>query len=62
MAAKALKPCPFCGGDAKFVEMYVHKDEVRGFVKCAKTKSCCEQSVITLKDDAFRKWNTRVNR
>ena len=62
MAAKALKPCPFCGGDAKFVEMYVHKDEVRGFVKCAKTKSCCEQSVITLKDDGCRKRNTRVNR
>lgn len=62
MKADVLKPCPFCGGDAKFVEMYVHKDEIRGFVKCAKTKPCCEQSVIALKDYAVKRWNIRTNR
>lgn len=60
---KQLKPCPFCGGEAR-IYVYDHFDEYQGNlttyrVECAK----CWASVglYTTDKKAIEMWNRRVN-
>lgn len=56
-----LKPCPFCGGSARFVELRYDKYSA-GFVKCNKKGiACCEQSVVQTREKAVEAWNRRVS-
>lgn len=51
-----LKPCPFCGGEAEFVDCEVNP---RWFVRC-KRYYCVEQRGIwATKSEAARLWNRR---
>ncbi len=58
-----LKTCPFCGGEARYVEMYAHSEsgESSGFVKCGKIVPCCEQGSILPKKSAYIRWNRRAD-
>lgn len=55
-----LKPCPFCGGVARFAKTFVMQSEERQIVYCgkcwARTASCDTQ------EEAADFWNTRVER
>lgn len=55
-----LKPCPFCGGVARFGKVFVMQSEERQIVYCgkcwARTASCDTQ------EEAADFWNTRVER
>ncbi len=62
-----LKPCPFCGGEAKIVftaEVY-NIDDVKkkfGYVRCGKDyPNCCviQDNEIDL-DQAIEAWNRRA--
>lgn len=54
-----LKPCPFCGGKAKFVELdATPNEEPRGYVRCVEW--CCEQSRKMNKTIAIEEWNWRA--
>lgn len=56
-----LKPCPFCGGEAVYVQLYSDgKKESRGYVKCKASPSCCEQTIVTIRETVCEKWNRRV--
>ena len=51
-----LKPCPFCGGEASFVNCELPP---QWFVRCA--KGCCEQSKLYMsKSSARTAWNKRA--
>lgn len=51
---KDLKPCPFCGGEAKLNKMGYK--EV-GFVRCQKCRAT--NGIITQEHTAIKSWNTR---
>lgn len=54
-----LKPCPFCGGAAKFVELHAAPDEEpRGYIRCV--HMCCEQGHVQTKSNAGEDWNRRA--
>jgi Lar family restriction alleviation protein len=57
MDAKELKPCPFCGGDAKLIQGFEPLDD-SFFVDCQK----CEMSgqIVSTRDAAIDAWNRRA--
>ena len=51
-----LKPCPFCGGEASFVNCEIPP---QWYVRCS--KGCCEQTKLYLsKAEAKKAWNRRT--
>ena len=51
-----LKPCPFCGGEASFVNCEIPP---QWYVRCS--KGCCEQTKLYLsKAEAKKAWNRRI--
>lgn len=62
-----LKPCPFCGGEAKLVitAMVYGLDDIKrkyGYVRCGRDyPRCCVQQPDEVRlEDAIEAWNTRV--
>lgn len=61
MSENNLKPCPFCGGEAK-----LHKEKLDIFgvmrdcysVYC--TKCCCQTQYSGSENEAVRDWNKRT--
>ena len=54
-----LKPCPFCGGEAEFIELHATPDgNTRGYFRCK--HMCCEQGLTRDKDVAEEEWNRRA--
>jgi len=54
-----LKPCPFCGGEAKLVENDYHDYSIG----CEINSGCVAEGNIdywTSKEEVIRLWNTRV--
>ena len=52
-----LKPCPFCGGEAKLHEQKHREYASTYYVEC---KNCeCKTIEFLNKDDACERWNTR---
>ena len=51
-----LKPCPFCGGEAKIV--YIDIGTTACYVQCKNL--CCHQSKVRLLDKAVEAWNERT--
>lgn len=49
-----LKPCPFCGGEAKVIES-------KGLYWVACMKCCASADVIDDRDKAIEAWNRRVS-
>ena len=58
-----LKPCPFCGGEAMYVELYAHSatGESAGYVRCSRPIPCVEQTNMHSKKYAYKKWNRRAD-
>ena len=55
-----LKPCPFCGGEAKFVVVRAAPNErPEGFIRCE--NMCCEQCFVRSEDVAEEEWNRRIS-
>lgn len=54
-----LKPCPFCGGEAK-IERY---DSSLTYVKCANSKCPVDPCTMSCRsrEQAIKIWNTRFN-
>lgn len=55
-----LKPCPFCGGKAEYMEHFVNGDPER-FISCSK----CDASSPTTSnyvdwEDSIKAWNKRI--
>lgn len=51
-----LKPCPFCGGEAKYVSL----SSIVGRVIC-KNKYCLgTQEMVRTKEEAIKAWNRRA--
>lgn len=57
-----LKPCPFCGGKAKFVLTFTAGGLEYGYVRCAKKyPNCCVyQNKERKLNDAIEAWNRRA--
>lgn len=53
-----IKPCPKCGGEAKFIKLF-DKNWYNGFIRC--TECLLEGRVYTSKQNAVKAWNRRVN-
>lgn len=66
--SRELKPCPFCGGNAKLIETYKYvglsKPIPRYFVRC--DNDDCNVYVATCNSDteeeAIEAWNRRVTK
>lgn len=57
-----LKPCPFCGGEAKIAEKDFVKNFVRYSLWTAVCQKCGMQTRLKFSDeDAAIAWNRRVN-
>lgn len=54
MTDKKLKPCPFCGGEARIKNFYGNR-----FVQCEDCRTTT--SVYSKKEKAIAVWNTRTN-
>ena len=55
-----LKPCPFCGGEAKFHITSIPLGEtLKGYFQCE--NFCCEQCHVQSIDDAADDWNRRAD-
>lgn len=54
-----LKPCPFCGGEAK-MERY---DSSLMYIRCSNNKCLVDPKTVFCKssEQAIRIWNTRFN-
>lgn len=55
--AEELKPCPFCGGEARDYQIPQRNGEPLYFVECIEcwAASCCYQT----REDALMMWNNR---
>lgn len=55
-----LKPCPFCGGEARFNYRTSSYDgsEMYG-AECIQTGCCSIPPIYTTKEQAMTKWNRR---
>lgn len=54
-----LKPCPFCGGEAEVIEIYLY-GKVKGYM--AHCNKCgCELKCYTSKQNAKNSWNRRAD-
>ena len=55
MQSMELKPCPFCGSEAKLFEQFPYK------VYCSKTSCICSAATVGFMslDEAVKAWNTR---
>ena len=53
-----LKPCPFCGGEAKIVRLFT-STRYDCFVKCTKCDN--ESGLYTSKQNAVKEWNRRFD-
>lgn len=58
-----LKPCPFCGAKAMYVELYSNSKtgESSGYVRCSRPVPCVSQPNMRSKNTVYKKWNRRVN-
>ena len=58
-----LKPCPFCGKEAIYVELYANSKtgESCGYVRCGRPIPCVAQPNIRSKKTVYKKWNRRAN-
>ena len=58
-----LKSCPFCGGEAKYVELYASREsgESSGYIRCAKIIPCVAQPNVRSKEYCYKKWNRRAD-
>ena len=61
MKEPKLKPCPFCGGEAKIREVPVHS--IRGEEKIYEIdcQGCSCEIQGNTKEEAAQEWNTRTN-
>jgi hypothetical protein len=62
-AARAIKPCPFCGSKADFEydpwnDEDQSGDDGSGYVEC----SACDASISGYVDDVIEKWNSRPSK
>jgi Lar family restriction alleviation protein len=61
--SEALKPCPFCGGVARFLEVEEEQNMGAVVVECIRCH-CCTACVFPAKDDArphaSELWNRRT--
>ena len=57
-----LKACPFCGGEAKYIELHRDKSgDSSGYIRCMKTIPCVAQGNVRSKSYCYKKWNRRAN-
>lgn len=55
-----LKPCPFCGGKAKYIQIMAKTE--RGYADVVQCIECFAGTRYGKdKDEAFALWNRRVN-
>lgn len=54
--SETLKPCPFCGSEAKIV----HFSQDACYVKCENYDCMAGQKVYDTKADAIAAWNNRT--
>ena len=54
-----LKPCPFCGGEAKLIDPYVSTNRWAYFIECQNCKAT--KGYYQNKKVAINAWNTRVD-
>ncbi len=58
MSSEAIKPCPFCEGEAQMIPRAMPAS-VRYYVEC---EECgCSQLTHRLEADAITEWNTRTD-
>lgn len=51
-----LKPCPFCGADAKVTNHGSFK-----IAECSNLSMLCPNPTMTVYNDDFKYWNTRID-
>lgn len=58
---QSLRECPFCGGEAMYVELYANTKlgESSGYVRCARPIPCVAQQNLRAKNTCYKKWNRR---
>lgn len=59
MSETALKPCPFCGGEAAVMETWAY-GYAEKHVQCKKCDISTPSVPFRQKGTAVRKWNRRV--
>lgn len=60
MSDTELKPCPFCGGKARFVVMNNIQGVIVGHIKCTECEVNQGRNNLT-KELASNMWNRRIN-
>ena len=59
MKTPDLKPCPFCGGEARILP-YIEHEETWYRVRCTKCPADVGRHWFSLKLEAINAWNRRV--
>lgn len=54
--SEMLKPCPFCGSEAK-----LNKGKTVFWCSCENAACACEIGAYLKKEEAIKAWNRRVN-
>ena len=55
-----IRPCPFCGGEAKLEDLGGGMNCGRFFVKCTKCE-IAQDALSATKQTAIKRWNRRVD-